>query len=124
MNPADLFSRETDPIRLSAGEILFREGDPADAMFVLLDGSINVTVGGKVVEIARRGAVLGEMALIDHSLRGATLTAAEPSTLAKIDERRFQRLIQQNPFFATHIMKVLADRIRQMDEVLKQSKNS
>jgi CRP-like cAMP-binding protein len=124
MNPADLFSRETDPVRLSAGETLFREGDAADSMFVVLDGALNIMVGDKVVEVARRGAVIGEMALIDHSPRGATLVAHEASTLAKIDERRFQRLIQQNPFFATHVMKVLADRIRQMNEVLKQSKNS
>jgi CRP-like cAMP-binding protein len=123
MNPADLFSRETDPVRLGAGETLFREGDAADAMFVVLEGALNIVVGDKVVEVARRGAVIGEMALIDHSARGATLVAHEPSTLAKIDERRFQRLIQQNPFFATHVMKVLADRIRQMNEVLKQSKN-
>jgi len=124
MNPADLFSHETDPIRLGADEILFREGDAADAMFVVLEGAVNVIVGDKVVEVARRGAVLGEMALIDHAPRGATLVAAEPSALAKIDERRFQRLIQQNPFFATHVMKVLADRIRQMNELLKQIKQT
>jgi CRP-like cAMP-binding protein len=123
MNPADLFSRESDPVQLGAGETLFREGDAADAMFVVLEGALNIVVGDKVVEVARRGAVIGEMALIDHSTRGATLIAHEPSTLAKIDERRFQRLIQQNPFFATHVMKVLADRIRKMNEVLKQSKS-
>jgi CRP-like cAMP-binding protein len=58
------------------------------------------------------------MALIDHTTRGATVIAKEPSKVVKIDQRRFHFLIQQNPFFATHVMKVLADRIRQMNKLL------
>jgi len=117
MNPADLFSHETDPVRLAPGETLFRAGDPPDGMFVLLEGSLTVTVGDKVVENSARGAILGEMALIDQSPRGATVTAREASSLVKLDQRRFQYLIQQNPFFATHVMKVLADRLRQMNQL-------
>jgi CRP-like cAMP-binding protein len=64
------------------------------------------------------------MALIDHSPRAATVTASTAASLAKLDERRFQRLIQQNPFFATHVMKTLADRIRFMDRLLTESKVS
>ena len=44
--------------------------------------------------------------------------AAAACKLAKVDERRFQRLIQQNPFFATHVMKELVGRIRQMNKIL------
>jgi CRP/FNR family cyclic AMP-dependent transcriptional regulator len=120
MNPADLFSHETNPVRLAPGETLFRKGDAPDGMFVLLEGSLDILVGDKVVENSRRGAVIGEMALIDQSPRGATVVAREPSSLAKLDAQRFQRLIQLNPFFATHVMKVLADRIRHMDQLLAQ----
>jgi CRP-like cAMP-binding protein len=120
MNPADLFSRETNTVNLAPGETLFKEGDSGDAMFVLLEGSMVVMVGDKVVENSTRGAILGEMALIDQSARVATVVARESSRLAKIDQRRFLHLIQLNPFFATHVMKVLADRIRQMNELLGQ----
>lgn len=120
MNPADLFSREANPVRLAPGEILFKAGDAADGMYVMLEGALDVTVGGKVVEHSTRGAILGEMALIDQSPRGATVVAREPSSLVKLDQRRFQFLIQQNPFFATHVMKVLADRLRQMNQLVKQ----
>ena len=120
MNPADLFSRESNTTNLTPGETLFKAGDPGDAMFVLLEGSMVVMVGDRVVENSTRGAILGEMALIDQSPRVATVVAREPSRLAKIDQRRFLHLIQLNPFFATHVMKVLADRIRQMNELLGQ----
>jgi CRP-like cAMP-binding protein len=121
MNPADLFTHETSPVLLAPGDILFKAGDAPDGMFVLLAGALDIIVGDKVVEHSIRGAILGEMALIDQSPRGATVIASEPARLAKLDALRFQRLIQQNPFFATHVMKVLADRIRHMNQLLAQS---
>ena len=105
-------------MNLAPGEILFRAGDPGDSMFVVLEGALEIRVGDKVVETAVRGAIIGEMALIDQSPRGATVVAKENSKLVKIDRRRFHFLIQQNPFFATHVMKVLADRLRQMNKLL------
>jgi CRP-like cAMP-binding protein len=119
MNPADLFSHETNPVRLATGETLFKAGDAPDAMYVLLE-----LVAGQVVENSTRGAIIGEMALIDQSPRGATVVAREPASLAKLDATRFQRLIQQNPFFATHVMKVLVERIRHMDRLLTQNKSA
>ena len=123
MNPADLFSRETDTKNLAPGDTLFRAGDPGDAMFVLLEGAMDVMVSDKVVEHSTRGAILGEMALIDKSPRDATVIAREPTRLAKIDQRRFLHLVQLNPFFATQVMKVLADRLRQMNQLLGQKPN-
>lgn len=117
MNAADLFKHETDTTDLAAGEILFKEGDHGDSMFVLLEGAMVVKFGGKTMEQSGRGALLGEMALIDHSPRGATVIATEPSRLARVDERRFNFIVQQNPFFARHVMKVLVDRLRHMNEV-------
>ena len=116
MNAADLFKHETETTDLAAGEILFSEGEKGDCMFVLLEGAVEVKVGGKTVEQSSRGALLGEMALIDGTPRVATVVATEPSRLARVDERRFHFIIQQNPFFARHVMKVLVDRLRHMNE--------
>ena len=118
MNPAELFAHELNPVRLAPGDVLFRAGDAADGMYVVLDGTVEVVVGDKVVETSVRGAILGEMALIDQTPRGATVRARDAATLVKLDERRFQRVIQQNPFFATHVMKVLVERIRHMNQLL------
>jgi CRP-like cAMP-binding protein len=117
VNPADLFAHESNPIRLEPNQALFEAGQPGDAMYVVLDGALDVMVDGRVFEQSKRGAILGEMALIDQSPRSATVIAREPSALARIDAQRFQRLIQQNPFFAMHVMKVLADRVRRIDKV-------
>jgi CRP/FNR family transcriptional regulator, cyclic AMP receptor protein len=120
MNPAELFAHETDPVLLAAGQTLFHAGDAADGMFVVLEGALEIVVGGKVVETSERGAIIGEMALIDRTPRGATVRAKDAAKLVKIDERRFQRVIQQNPFFATHVMKVLVERIKHMNVLLAQ----
>jgi CRP-like cAMP-binding protein len=117
MNPIDLFSNESNPVYLAPGQVLFNAGDPPDSMFVVLEGSLDVLVNGRVVENSQPGAIIGEMALIDQSPRGATVVAHETSKLARLDTLRFHRIIQQNPFFATHVMKVLVGRVRQMDKL-------
>ncbi len=124
MNPAELFSNEPNSLHLAPGDVLFTVGDPGDAMFVVLEGALDIIVDGSVVEKSTRGDIIGEMALIDKSPRSGTVTAREASTLAKLDTARFQRLIQLNPFFATHVMKVLVDRIRRSDHARLQKANT
>ena len=116
MNPADLFSKDSDTINLASGETLFKEGDIGDKMYVLLEGTMDVTIAGKTVETAESGALLGEIALIETSPRSATIVAATPCRLAQVDQRRFHFMVQQTPFFATHVMHVLAGRLRSMDK--------
>src|SRR5439155_25520659 len=81
----------------------------------VLEGSADVFVGEILVESGTPGALLGEMALADSSPRTATVVATMPARLARIDERRFHFLVQQTPSFATHVMKVLAERLRHMN---------
>lgn len=121
MNPAELFRRDEDVLRLNEGQVLFRTGDPARDMYVLLDGKMDIVVGEHVVEEAGTGALLGEMALVTSAPRAATVLARTPCRLARIDKARFHYLVQQNPFFATHVMKVLVQRLRHMDEALARS---
>ena len=115
MNPADLFRQDSDVAQLGPGDFLFREGDTRDVAYVLLEGEVEIRLGDYVVETAKPGALIGEMALIDNSPRAANAVAKTPCRLAKIDQRRFHFLIQQTPHFATHVMKELADRIRHMN---------
>ena len=115
MNPADLFRQDSDALQLAPGDFLFREGDKRDNMYVLLEGEMDIRLGDYVVETARPGALIGEMALIDDSPRAANAVAKIPCRLATIDKRRFHFLIQQHPQFATHVMKELADRLRHMN---------
>lgn len=115
MDLTDFFRSETDFFTIPAGELIFREGAPADSMYVLLDGEATITIGDHVVENAGPGTLIGEMALIDHSPRAATVAAAKDCKLLPIDEARFHTLVAQTPQFATHVMKVMAGRLRRVD---------
>ncbi len=117
MNPAELFRQESNTVQLAPGDFLFREGEKGDQMYVLLEGEVDVFLGYFLFETAGPGALLGEMALIDDSPRTANAVAKIPSKLAEIDRRRFHFLVQQTPHFATHVMKILANRLRHMNAV-------
>jgi CRP-like cAMP-binding protein len=115
MNPADLFRQDASTVQLAPGDFLFHEGDKRDSMYVLLEGEMDIRLGNYVVETAKEGALIGEMALIDDSPRAANAVAKSACRLAKIDQRRFDFLVQQHPHFARHVMKELADRLRHMN---------
>jgi CRP/FNR family transcriptional regulator, cyclic AMP receptor protein len=117
MNPRELFRQETDMLQLAPGDFLFREGDSGDRMYVLLEGEIEIFLGDFVLETAEPDMVIGEMALIDDGPRTANAVAKTACRLAQIDRRRFYFLVQQYPHFATHVMKTLADRLRDMNAV-------
>ena len=116
MNPADLFRHDDNPATLAEGQKLFSAGEAAQDMYVLLEGSVAIRVGNQVVETAGPGALLGEMAMIEDAPRVATVVARTPCRLARIDRARFNYLIQQNPFFAVHVMRVLVERLRSMNQ--------
>lgn len=118
MNLAELFRHETDLQFLPAGHILFREDEQGDLMYVLMSGTAEIIVHTRVVEAAERGAIFGEMAMIDDRTRSATVIAKEDCMLLPIERKRFNFLVQQTPNFALYVMRVMADRLRRTDSLL------
>jgi CRP-like cAMP-binding protein len=108
----NLFKFAPDAFEVQAGEALFREGEPGDTMFAVVEGNIEIALGGQVVERVGPGGVLGELALIDASPRAATATAAVTSRVVSIDKRHFIFLVQEHPTFALQVMAVIAERLR------------
>ena len=117
MNPTELFRQETGTLELAPGDFLFQEGDTGEKMYVLLEGEIEIFLGDFMLETAEPDMVIGEMALIYDGPRTANAVAKTACRLAEIDRRRFYFLVQQHPHFATHVMKTLADRLRDMNAV-------
>lgn len=115
MDLIDLFRHETGYHSVAAGQTIFAVGDPGLVMYVLIEGQVDILVGHEVVESAGPGAILGEMALIDRMPRSATAIARSDCRLLPIDIQRFDTLIRKTPDFARHVMKVMADRIRNMN---------
>ena len=116
MDLIDLFRHDTGFQSIAAGQPVFLAGDTGRVMFVLIEGQADVVVGGEVVESAGRGAIIGEMALIDSEPRSATVVARTDCRLLPIGVERFDALIQKTPDFARQVMKVMADRIRSMNK--------
>jgi hypothetical protein len=84
---------------LAAGETLIRQGDPGDALFLLLDGVLSVEVDGRQLPELGPGAILGERAVLEGGLRTATLTALTPIRVAEapahiIDRAALARLAE------------------------------
>ena len=115
MNKITMFQHSDDFESFTAGQIVFREGDAADRMYVVLDGKVELSIHGKKVDDVETGDAFGEMALIDEAPRSATATALTDCKLVPIDAKRFNFLVQQTPRFALQIMRIMSDRLRHRD---------
>jgi CRP-like cAMP-binding protein len=111
----ELFRNEPDAVPFAAGATIFTAGDAGDAMYVVLDGEVDLHIRGGIVDTLGPGEPFGEMALVDRSPRIATAVAKTDCRLAIIPEKRFLFMVQQTPFFSLQIMRVMADRLRRMD---------
>lgn len=107
-----LFQDDQNVEIYAAGQIIFSQGDPGKVMYIVIDGKVDVIFEGRVVERIEPGGVLGELALVDQGQRSAIAQAATDCKLVPINEWRFIFLVQETPFFALHIMRVMAHRLR------------
>ena len=111
----DLFRNETEGETFGAGKTIFSAGEPGNAMYVIIQGQVDLRIGDELVETLGPGEPFGEMALVDHSPRVATAVAKSDCKLVVIPEKRFLFMVQQTPHFSLQIMRVMADRLRRMD---------
>ena len=119
MNIVAHFQNARNLIELQAGLVLFSEGEPGQSMYVLMHGSAAICVGGEVIEVAAPGALLGEMALVNSSVRSATVITRSDCRVISINRSQFDALVRESPEFARHVMTVMADRLRHMNEKLR-----
>lgn len=110
-----LFRNAPEVIAVAAGKYIFRIGEAAKVMYMIIEGEVDLMLGDTVVETAGEGAFIGEMALIDDEPRSASARARGDCRIFPIDEARFQSLVKETPFFALQVMKTLARRLRKMD---------
>ena len=115
LNLLTLFRKAKNIEEFSAGDTIFREGEPGSVMYVVMAGEVDITVGGESIETASPGDIIGEMALIDTMARSASALAVTECRLAAVDEQEFINMVQENPFFSLHVLRVLAERLRRMD---------
>jgi CRP/FNR family cyclic AMP-dependent transcriptional regulator len=104
--------------KVAKGETVIRQNDnlAAEEMFFVRSGSVAISINGRTVETVMRGGIFGELAMIDRSPRSATVTAREDTVLVPIDQRTFLVFAEAMPLFALEVMRILAERLRIMNE--------
>ncbi|MFH1243471.1 MAG: Npt1/Npt2 family nucleotide transporter [Pseudomonadota bacterium] len=116
----------TEEVSCVAGEVIIKEGEWGDTMYLIIDGDVSVTKeagakGGRQVELGRIGAgnYFGEMALFEDAARSATIRTVNPSRLLVLHKREFTEIVREYPQIALHICKALSERIRELHEKVK-----
>ena len=114
----ELFAHNPTLIKIEAGHALFLEGDEGRMMYVLATGTAEVVVNNRVVENLQHGSIVGEISIVMPGPRSASVVAKTNCEFVAVDEKRFQFLVQQTPFFATQVMRVMAERLRNLNQMV------
>ncbi|MBI3648892.1 MAG: cyclic nucleotide-binding domain-containing protein [Actinobacteria bacterium] len=112
--PKDLaaVARGLKEVRHRAGAQIAREGDPGVGLFVIVEGTATVSIGGKTRAKLGTGDFFGEIALLDGGPRTATVTADGDVVLLGLTEWVFRGLLQEHPAIAVKTLQALAGRLR------------
>ena len=115
-------------VELPGGEVLFREGDPSDALYLLISGRLQVVLTGgdnlpRIVGEIGRGESVGEMGVFSAKPRGGTVTALRDSVLARIELAGVQTILQEVPALALNLNRLIIERLERRNASLKQAHN-
>ena len=113
-----MFRDWDDVEEFPAQSLIFSEGEPADFMYVILSGEIELTLHGELLDAEGEGGIIGEMATINSATRCATATALTDARLARLDRNQIREIIADNSEFSLHVMAVLANRLRAVDKFI------
>ena len=102
-------------LTFDAGQVLFNAGDPGDAAYIVIEGSIEISVptpsGPIVVNTLNRNEIIGEIAIFGEVPRTATAKAMTRLETLKISKELFIKIIRENPDAAIELIKILAARL-------------
>jgi len=108
------------------GEIICRQGEPGDRMFVVQAGRAQVVrdENGSEVPVGElnKGDVFGEMAIFDRQPRSATVKALDGARILTLDKRAFLKRVHEDPSLAFQVLRKMSERIRSLNDELAQLK--
>ncbi|MBF0276055.1 MAG: cyclic nucleotide-binding domain-containing protein [Nitrospinae bacterium] len=108
--------------RVEKNEIIFREEDPGDYLFLLLDGKIEISLTNhakaKIIAIIEAGGIVGEMSVLDDETRSATAKAYEDSEILILTRDKLDSILREEPpigiKFLKQVSRIVANRLRSM----------
>ncbi len=104
-----------DEVEMPAGRLIVDQGQTGREAFIVLEGTVNVVRNGKKVANLGAGTVVGELSLLDHGPRTATVVCETDCTLMLITQRHFLAVVDDVPALAHKLLASLAGRIRELD---------
>lgn len=107
-------ARVVEEVRVSAGEVVMERGAIEDWLFVVVEGTVRVHVGDRILVDRGPGDVVGELAVIALAARSATVTALEPSLLLRLRRKPFEELLEDRPWIARAVIAELARRLQDL----------
>ena len=125
LRPADMekIFRRGMTMMVDKGDTLFHKGTVGNQMYVVLGGSVGVYDGPTQIATLRAGDTFGEMSLLSHESRSATITALETSRLFVLSEDIFQRLLTKRVAvqILMNISQMLAKRLKEANAALRKT---
>jgi signal transduction histidine kinase len=112
------FGEAVERLDCAPGDIIFREGEPGNCLYLVLDGSVCISKTGRggqqeTLGFINQGDFFGEMALIDGQPRSAQASAAEKATLGRMDAEAFSRILAASPqTLPTNFLRAVVGRLR------------
>ena len=103
----------TDEIEYTNDQMIIKEGDQGDAMYLIVDGTVKVHSGEQTFAELGTRQCFGEMSILDSEPRSASITALAELTLLKIEREDFAEILAEKPEISLGIIKVLTTRLRE-----------
>ena len=105
------------------GDVLFREGEPGDRMYVIIDGKVKLgqtSVDGResLLAVLGPGEMFGELSLFDPGLRTSTATALTEAVVVGLSHEQLQPWLDGRPAVAAALLQALARRLRRTNEAM------
>ena len=107
--------------KFGAGDIIAKQGDEGSSLFVILEGSVEVRRGRRVLSKLKQGQFFGEMSLLDGEPRSADVVAMDSVNCLSLDRPTFESLVRAHPELAFGIMKELVGRLRETSKAVHHS---
>jgi len=104
-------AKATEDMEFETGTVLCKQGAIGSEFFVIVEGEVEVTQGGKKLRTAGGGDFFGEIALIESVRRTATVTTTTPVRAFVLTKRSFGRLLENSPQVERKVLRALAKRV-------------
>ena len=105
------------------GEVIIRQGEPGDCLYVIQKGKVEVIdeSGENEIKLAELGETefFGEMGLFEKDVRSATVRSIGDTKVLTIDRKNFYQTIPEDPSIAYRLLEKLSNRLREMNRKLK-----